>query len=227
MRKLLKDRDEAGRLLAGRLAAYTRHPDVIVLALPRGGVPLGWAVAQALAAPLDVLIVRKLGMPGHAEYAIGAVAGEGPWLFNAGELAALHLPRELVAAVAARERQEIARREALYRAGRPPPQLRGKTVILIDDGIATGATMHMAVWVVRAAKAAKIVVAVPVAPPEVCAALAPQVDELVCLRTPSPFISVGSWYRDFEQLSDEQVVALLTRGGQDAPARAGMQGFHA
>lgn len=221
MRTRLKDRCHAGRLLARRLAAHARRADAIVLALPRGGVPPGYIIAAALGLPLDVLQVRKLGLPGQPEFAIGAVGGDGACLVNTDALRHWGLPPALVAAEAAREQQVIARRQRDYRAGRPPPQLRGKTAILVDDGIATGATMRMAVRLARQGGAANIIVAVPVAPPEVRAALAAEVDELVCLRTPSPFYSVGHWYRDFAQVSDEQVAALLARAWSGAAGDAG------
>ena len=221
MRRRLRDRSEAGRLLARRLAAYARRADAIVLALPRGGVPLGDVIARTLALPLDLLLVRKLGLPGFPEYAIGAVAADGACLLNTAELLQFGVPPELVEAEAERERQEIARRERRYRAGRPPPELRGKAVILVDDGIATGATMRLAIRIARQAGAVRIVVAVPVAPPDECAALQAEADELVCLRTPSPFYAVGHWYRDFEQVGDEQVAGLLQRAwsGEAAPAQ--------
>lgn len=200
-------------MLARRLAAYAHRPDVVVLALPRGGVPLGCVIARALALPLDVLVVRKLALPGYPEYAVGAVASDGPFLLN--DVALAHgWAMQAIEAQAARERQEIARRERQYRTGRAALPLEGKTVILVDDGIATGATMRMAVRLARTAKAASVVVAVPVAPVDVCAALAAEVDQMLCLRTPSPFYSVGHWYRDFDQLNDAQVVRMLARAAQ-------------
>ncbi len=209
MKKLFKDRFHAGSLLARRLTAYARRPDVIVLALPRGGVPLGFTVAQALDVPLDIVLVRKIGLPGRPEYAIGAVAAAGPCLLKTNEIALLGVPMDMIEATIARERHEIARRETLYRAGRPAPQLQGKVVILVDDGIATGSTMHLAVRIVRQAQAAKIIIAVPVAASDACEALVPEVDILICLSTPQPFFSVGQWYEDFGQTSDEEVTHLL------------------
>ncbi|MGK5077928.1 phosphoribosyltransferase [Janthinobacterium sp. HLX7-2] len=214
MQKLFKNRFQAGNMLARRLADYVRHPDVIVLALPRGGVPLGYMVARALAAPLDVILVRKLGLPGQPEYAIGAVAGKGSYLLQTEELKLIGIPMGVVLAMVDREREEIARRETRYRTGKPALLLQGKNVILIDDGIATGSTMHMAIRVVRRAKPAKIIVAVPVAPSESCTALLPAVDALICLHTPTPFFSVGQWYEDFEQVSDEEVIRLLERAAR-------------
>jgi len=216
MRRRWKDRQQAGRWLARRLGGYAGRGDAIVLALPRGGVPLGYVIAQALALPLDLLLVRKLGLPGFPEYAVGAVAEDGARLLDTAGLQQFGVPPALIEAEAARERQELARRRHRYRGGRSPPQLRGKTVILVDDGIATGATMRLAVRVARDAGAARIVVAVPVAPPQECAVLAADADELVCLRTPSPFYSVGHWYLDFEQVSDEQVAGLLERAWKGA-----------
>ncbi|GJI99905.1 phosphoribosyl transferase [Duganella rhizosphaerae] len=222
MHKLFKDRLHAGKLLAQRLLAYARRPEVIVLALPRGGVPLGAVIARALAVPLDVLLVRKLGVPGYPECAIGAIAGDGQCLLNTGQVKLLGLPLDAIEAEARHEQDEIARRELRYREGRPAPQLEGKIVILVDDGIATGATMQMAIWLARQAKAAKIIVAVPVAPNEVFRTLNAEVDALVCLRTPSPFLSVGQCYQDFEQVSDEQVAQLLRQTRQRAaPQPAG------
>lgn len=209
MKTLFKNRYQAGSLLARRLTAYAKRPDVIVLALPRGGVPVGFTVAQALEVPLDFILVRKLGLPGQKEYAIGAIAAEGTCLLQTGEITMLGVPMGAVEAAAARERQEVARRETLYRGGRPGPQLRGKVALLVDDGIATGSTMQLAVWLVRRAQAAKIIVAVPVGARDSCAALASKVDGLVCLSTPQPFFSVGQWYEDFDQTSDEEVTRLL------------------
>lgn len=209
MKNLFKNRSHAGSLLAPRLTAYARRPDVIVLALPRGGVPLGFTVAQALDVPLDIIVVRKLGLPGHPEYAIGAVAAEGHCLLKTDEIALLQVPMGEIEAVIVRERKESARRENLYRGGRPAPQLRGKVVILVDDGIATGSTMRLAVSLVRRAQAAKIIVAVPVAPSDSCEAIAAEVDDFICLSKPQPFFSVGQWYEDFRQIGDEEVKRLL------------------
>jgi putative phosphoribosyl transferase len=216
MKKLFRNRFQAGSLLARRLGAYARRPDVIVLALPRGGVPLGFAVARALEVPLDIISVRKLGLPGHPEYAIGAVAAEGACLLKTGEIAMFGVPAEAIEALIEHERLEIARREALYRAGRPVAQLQDKVVILVDDGIATGSTMQLAVRLARRAHAAKIIVAVPVAANDTCAELAPEVDALICLRTPQPLYSVGQWYDDFGQTSDEEVTRLLRMARREA-----------
>lgn len=204
-----KDRSHAGKLLAQRLSAYAHRPDVLVLALPRGGVPVGFAVAQALGVALDVMLVRKLGMPGHEEYAMGAVGAGGVRVLQAGLVESGLVTAEAIEAASERELAEIARRERLYRAGRAPPELAGRCVIIVDDGIATGATLRAAVEVVRQSKVARLVVAAPVGAPDSVAALAPEVDEMVCLETPFGFHAVSQWYRHFDQTSDEEVQDLL------------------
>ncbi|HLI27301.1 MAG TPA: phosphoribosyltransferase [Chloroflexota bacterium] len=209
MWRRFRDRREAGRLLAARLAHYRGRPDVLVLALPRGGVPVGYEVARALGAPLDVFLVRKLGVPGHEELAMGAVASGGVQVLNDDVIAGLGLSERVVAAVTARELQELERRERLYRGARPPHEVHGRTVILVDDGLATGATMRAAIHALRSRGAARIVAAVPVAPPPTCAELRAEADEVVCLVTPEPFLAVGLWYEDFTQTSDDEVRALL------------------
>lgn len=208
---LYHDRAEAGRLLAGELKKYANRPDVLVLALPRGGVPVAHEVARALGAPLDVFIVRKLGVPGQEELALGAVATGGVRVLNGRVVQMLRIPEPVIDVIAEREMDEIARREREYRDGRPPPDVRGKTVILIDDGLATGATMLAAVRALRQLEPARVVVAVPIAAPETCEALRAQVDEMVCSATPEPFHAVGLWYEDFSQTSDEEVRDLLAR----------------
>lgn len=215
MTSRFRNRREAGRLLASRLSAYASRSDVIVLALPRGGVPVAYEVATALNAPLDVFLVRKLGIPGHEEYALGAIASGGVRVINEDLVRALRLPPAVIDAIAAREQQELERRERLYRADRPPPDVRGRTVILVDDGLATGATMLAAVQALRKEGAARIVVAVPVASPDTCEALGREVDDIVCAITPEPFHAVGLWYEDFAQTTDEEVRDLLARA---APA---------
>lgn len=202
------DRADAGRRLAQKLAAY-KDSGALVLALPRGGVPVALEVARALHAPLDVFVVRKLGVPGHEELAMGAIASGGLRVLNEETIAQLHIDRETVDAVTAAESAELRRRETEYRDGRPPPQVTGKTVILIDDGLATGASMYAAIMALRTAKPKEIVVAVPVAPAETCAALAREVDEIVCAATPEPFRGVGAWYGDFRQVSDAEVREML------------------
>jgi predicted phosphoribosyltransferase len=207
--RVFRNRADAGRRLATLLGAYAGRPDVIVLALPRGGVPVGAEVARALGAPLDVFLVRKLGVPGHEELAMGAIASGGVRVLNEDVVTALHIPPAVVDAVAAREEAELSRREALYRGDRPPPDLRGRVVILVDDGLATGSTMRAAAAAVRGQGPARIVVAVPVAAAETCAELRAQVDELVGALTPEPFFAVGVWYEDFSQTTDEEVRTLL------------------
>jgi len=209
-----RDRREAGRALAAKLAAYAHRPDVLVLALPRGGVPVAYDVARALGAPLDVFIVRKLGIPGHEELAMGAVATGGVRVLNEQVVHALNIPDHVIDAVTAWEQQELARRERLYRGDRPPPDVRGRTVILVDDGLATGASMHAAIAALRRQQPAHIVVAVPIAAPETCDALRAEVDDVVCAITPEPFHAVGLWYDDFSQTTDEEVGDLLARAAQ-------------
>lgn len=206
---IFQDRRDAGRKLAEKLSAYAGRPDVLVLALPRGGVPVAYEVARALDAPLDVFIVRKLGLPGHEELAIGAIASGGVRVLNEDIVRGLRIPQSVIDAVAERELRELERRERAYRGDRPPPEVRGRTVILIDDGLATGASMRAAVAALRAQNPAQIIVAVPTAAPETCAALEPEVDKVICATMPEPFYGVGRWYEDFSQTSDEEVRALL------------------
>jgi erythromycin esterase-like protein/predicted phosphoribosyltransferase len=213
-----RDRAEAGRLLADRLREYAGRDDVIVLALPRGGVPVAFEIAKALAAPLDVFVVRKLGVPGHEELALGAIASGGVRVVNRRLVETLAIPADWVEAIEAKESRELARRERNYRGERPPPELAGRTVILVDDGLATGSTMLAAVRAVKQERPARVVVAVPVAPQEVCAALRSEADEVACLLTPAAFQSVGTWYDDFSQTSDEEVRALLQRSRQPPAA---------
>lgn len=212
MRLPFRDRAEAGLALAGILEAdYGGRPDVLVLALPRGGVPVGFEVARSLGAPLDVFLVRKLGVPGREELAMGAIASGGVRVLNDEVVRALRIPESALAAAEADERAELARRERAYRDDLPPPEVRGRTVILVDDGLATGTTMRSAVAALRALGPARLVVAVPVAAAETCAALRPEVDEVVCAATPEPFRAVGLWYHDFTQTTDEEVRMLLAR----------------
>jgi predicted phosphoribosyltransferase len=208
---LFRDRREAGRLLAAKLTAYANRPDVIVLALPRGGVPVADEVARALGAPLDVFVVRKLGVPGSEELAMGAVATGGVRVLNDQLVNRLGIPDHLIDAVAVREGQELARRERLYRGGRPPLDVRDRTVILVDDGLATGATMHAAIAALRQLHPARIVVAVPTASPETYEEMRAEVDDVICAITPEAFQAVGRWYQDFAQTTDEEVQDLLTR----------------
>lgn len=217
---IYRDRTHAGRVLAERLGGYRGRPETIVLALPRGGVPVGCEVAEALGAPVDVFLVRKLGVPGHEELAMGAIATGGVTVLNDDVLGDLALGEDAVRAVAEREERELARREAAFRGGRPPPDLAGKIAVLVDDGLATGSTMRAAVAAVRRLGPARVVVAVPVAAPETVALVAREVDEIVCPETPSPFYAVGVWYQDFAQTTDEEVRALLERARARAPADA-------
>ena len=213
---VFRDRRHAGGVLAQLLAGYANRSGVIVLALPRGGMPVAYEVAKALHAPLDVFVVRKLGVPGHEEYAMGAIASGGVRVLNDEIVRRLGIPDAAVDAVARSEQSELERRERLFRAGRPPPDARGRTVILVDDGLATGSTMLAAVRAVRAQQPARIVVAVPTAAAETCAQLRSEADEVVCATTPEPFRAVGMWYDDFSQTSDEEVRELLARAEQDA-----------
>jgi predicted phosphoribosyltransferase len=215
-----RDRIEAGRQLAQKLMHYANRPDVLVLALPRGGVPVAYEVARALNAPLDVFLVRKLGVPGHEELAMGAVATGGVRVLNEQIVRALRIPDYVIDAVAAWEEQELARREQLYRGNRPPPDVRGKTVILVDDGLATGSTMQAAVKALRQQQPGRIVVAVPTASPEACDALKLEADEVICAVTPQPFYAVGLWYQDFTQTTDEEVREFLARSATAAPQPA-------
>lgn len=210
---LFQNRTTAGQVLAEKLAAYINRPDVVVLGLPRGGVPVAFEVAKALHAPLDVFLVRKLGVPGQEELAMGAIASGGVRVLNYDIVETLHLSEAVIERVTARQQQELERRERLYRQNRPFPQLRDRTVILVDDGLATGATMRAAVEAVKLHQPAAIVVAVPVASPETNRDLATQVNEIVCVETPAPFYSVGSWYDLFPQTTDTQVRELLQQAG--------------
>src|SRR3954470_7828515 len=212
------DRLEAGRVLARKLGQYADRPDVLVLALPRGGVPVAYEVALALGAPLDVFLVRKLGVPGHEELALSAIATGGVRLLNPDVVHGLRIPPEVIDRVAATERAELERREREYRGDRPPPDVRGKTVILIDDGLATGASMRAGVAALRQGQPARVVVAVPIAAPSTCAEFQDEVDEVICARTPEPFYSVGLWYDDFAQTTDEEVRDLLRRAARDHDA---------
>jgi erythromycin esterase-like protein/predicted phosphoribosyltransferase len=213
-----RNRTEAGRLLAERLRGYAGRDDVIVLGLPRGGVPVAHEIAQALGVPLDVFLVRKLGVPGHEELAFGAIATGGTRVLNKQLLESLDVPAEWIEAVDAKERRELDRRERLYRGDRPPPEIAGKTVILVDDGLATGSTMLAAVHALRQDDPARIVVAVPVGDPGVCEALGKVADEVVCLSTPRPLGAVGRWYDDFGQTTDDEVRDLLARARRPPPA---------
>src|SRR6266487_1235109 len=215
MERAFLNRTEAGRLLAEKLEKYAGRDDVIVLGLPRGGVPVAYEVAKRLHAPLDVFIVRKLGVPGFEELAAGAIASGGVRVLNQDVMRAIPYADEAIEAVTAKETAELERREQLYREGRPPPELRDQIVILVDDGLATGATMRAAVKALRQQGAAKIVVAVPVAPPDTCHELEERADETICLSTPEFFQAVGQYYEDFSQTSDEDVRELLSQAAQN------------
>jgi predicted phosphoribosyltransferase len=206
---LFLDRRQAGRKLATRLGKYAGRHDVIVLALPRGGIHVGFEVAQALAAPLDVFVVRKLGVPGHEELAMGAIASGGALSINHDVVSALSISKRELNDVAEAEAAEVKWRERLYREGRPPPELHGKTVLVVDDGLATGSTMFAAILALRELGPARIVVAVPVAPSLTSQEMEAQADEVVCLATPEPFFSVGQFYENFDQTTNDEVRSLL------------------
>jgi predicted phosphoribosyltransferase len=217
---LYRDRFEAGQRLATKLMTYANRQDVLVLALPRGGVPVAYEVAKALQAPLDVFIVRKLGVPGREELAMGAIATGGIRVLNETVVSMLHIPERIIDAVTAREQQELERREHLYRDDRPAPAVQDHIVILIDDGLATGSTMRAAIAALRLQHPARIVVAVPVAAPSTCEELGREVDEIVCAQTPEPFYGVGLWYQDFSQTTDEEAHDLLIQSEQEKPVTA-------
>ena len=204
-----RDRVEAGEELAARLTAYRDRDDVLVLGLPRGGVPVAREVARALGVPFDVYVVRKLGVPGHEELAMGAIATGGVRQVNRDVVEALGIPPNVIDAVAAREQVELDRREQEYRGTRRALLLTNKTVILVDDGLATGSTMRAAVVAVRQQQPARVIVAVPVGAASTCADLATEADDVICVRTPDPFVAVGLWYRDFTPTTDHEVRALL------------------
>ncbi|HKB09432.1 MAG TPA: phosphoribosyltransferase [Vicinamibacterales bacterium] len=220
------DRRDAGRELASRLQDYKNRPDVVVLALPRGGVPVAYEVAKELNAALDVFVVRKLGMPGHPEFAIGAIASGGVEVLSEEVIRWYGVPEAAIAAIVAQERAELDRREREYRR-RPMTELRGRTVILVDDGLATGASMRAAVRAVRALGPTSVVVAVPVGAPQTCAEFTDISDEVVCARMPPQFSAVGQWYHDFSQTTDEEVRALLDDAARQAAPRPPQETTHA
>jgi predicted phosphoribosyltransferase len=215
MERAFPNRIEAGRLLAEKLEKYAGRDDVIVLGLPRGGVPVANEVAKRLHAPLDVFIVRKLGVPGFEELAAGAIASGGVRVLNEDVMRAIPHAEQAIEAVTARETTELQRREQTYREGRPGPELRDRIAILVDDGLATGATMRAAVKALRQCRAAKIVVAVPVGPPDTCHEIEAEADETICLNMPEFFQAVGQYYEDFSQTTDENVRELLTSAMQE------------
>ena len=211
---IFKDRSDAGRQLAAQLKRYANRGDVLVLALPRGGVPVAYEVARELKASLEIFLVRKLGVPGYEELAMGAIASGGVRVINEDVVRQFNIPGEVIEAVAADEQRELERRERAYRDNRPPPDVKGQIAILIDDGLATGSTMRAAATALRKQAPARIVVAVPVSSPEICDEFRSEVDEIVCAVTPEPFRGVGLWYEDFSQTTDDEVRELLARQPQ-------------
>ncbi len=212
---LFQDRADAGRQLAAQLSEFASRPDVMVLALPRGGVPVGYEVARALNAPLDVFVVRKLGVPWQPELAMGAIASGGTRVMNADVVHGLGIPHEEVDRVAAREQKELEARERAYRGDRLPLDVKGKTVILVDDGLATGSSMRAAALALRERNPDRVIIAVPVAAAQTCAELRAEGHEVVCAATPEPFMAVGQWYREFSQTTDEEVRDLLARAARE------------
>jgi predicted phosphoribosyltransferase len=208
---LYRNRAEAGRKLAEYLLRYKDLPNVLVLALPRGGVPVAYSVARALRVPLDILVVRKLGVPGHEEMALGAIATGGVRVLNDDIIRQYNFSEDVIEQVTRREAKELERRERLYRNGRPPPQVRDQTIILVDDGLATGSSMRVAIRALRHMQPAKIIAAVPVGAAETCDEIRDDADEVVCAARPEPFLAVGHWYGDFSQTSDDEVRELLRR----------------
>jgi putative phosphoribosyl transferase len=223
MEKRFRDRTEAGRLLAQKLRDYSGRSDVLVLALPRGGVPVAFEVARELGVPLDVFLVRKLGVPGHDELAMGAIASGGVSVLNEDVIHYLRLPIEVIDAVAAKEQRELERRELVYRGERAEPEIRGQTILLVDDGLATGSTMRAAVAALRQQQPAQIVVAVPIAAPETCDEFRAEVDKIICAVTPEPFYAVGLWYEDFSQTTDDEVSDYLRRAAKSGKANQATQ----
>jgi putative phosphoribosyl transferase len=208
---IFRDRRDAGRQLASKLGEYARRDDVVVLALPRGGVPVAYEVANALNAPLDIYLVRKLGVPGHEELAMGAIAPGGTRVLNRTTINYLKISDRAIEEVAEKEQRELERRTRAYRDNLAPIDIRDKVVILVDDGLATGATMHAAAIALKASQPSKVIVAVPVASHEACESFRREVDEVVCAITPEPFYGVGQWYLNFSQTTDEEVRELLDR----------------
>jgi putative phosphoribosyl transferase len=213
-----RNRIEAGERLTERLLAYARRPDVLVLALPRGGVPVAYEVARALDAPLDVFVVRKLGVPGREELAMGAIASGGILVLNDDVVGALRIPERVIDAVASRETRELRWRERSYRGNRPPLEIDNRTVILVDDGMATGSTMRAAIEALRRLAPARIIVAIPTAAPAARAEIGLEADECICCETPDPFYAVGVWYEDFSQTTDEEVRDLLEHAALEITA---------
>lgn len=215
---LFKDRVDAGRKLAKELSKYANRPDVLILALPRGGVPVAFEVAKELNVKMDVFIVRKLGVPGNEELAMGAIASDNIRVLNDDVIRSFHISEQVIDSVAANELSEIKRRERTYRGDRPKPEISGSTIILIDDGLATGATMRAAAAALKTKNPAKIVVAVPTAAPDTCRFFEKKVDEVICVATPEPFYGVGAWYENFSQTADKEVCELLDKA-RSLPAK--------
>jgi putative phosphoribosyl transferase len=216
MAPLFRNRTEAGQVLGGLVSRAVSDANARVLALPRGGVPVGLEVARALHAKLDIFLVRKLGLPGHEELAIGAIASGGVQVLNQDLVAELGVPEEVIGRLAAREQNELERRERLYRGTRPPVEVRDRTVVLVDDGLATGATMKAAAKALRAQGPREIVVAVPVASQEASGDLQHLADKVICAETPEPFVAVGAWYQDFAQITDQEVQRLLSQAEHES-----------
>jgi putative phosphoribosyl transferase len=216
---LFRDRTEAGRVLADRLSAYAKYPDAVVLALPRGGVPVAFEIAEALNLPLDIVVVRKLGLPGHEEFAMGAIASGGARVLNQDLIHQLSLSDEIIEHIVAREQRELERRERTYRGQRPVLDVRDHIVIIVDDGLATGSSMRAAIAALRQKRPAKLIVAVPVGARMTCSELEALADEVICLEMPENFSAVGLWYRDFSQITDEEVNNLLERNRKNSEAR--------
>lgn len=225
MQALFADRRDGGRVLGRMLEGLRGRDDVVVLALPRGGVPVGFELARALGAPLDVFMVRKLGVPVQPELAMGAVASGGVRVLNPSVVRGLRIPAEVIDEETRREVEELRRRERAYRGGRPPPEVRGRTVVLVDDGLATGSTMRAAAAAVKQMGPARVIVAVPVGAAETCELLRREVDEVVCAATPEDFFSVGAWYEDFAQTTDEEVRELLEQAEEERRRRAAAGGM--
>ena len=218
---IFRNRSDAGRFLANKLSHYVGEPDLVVLALPRGGVPVAYEVAKKLQAPLDVFLVRKLGVPGHEEAAMGAIASGGIVVLNEDALRALHIPEPIIDDVIERERQELLRREAVYRKGLPEIDVSDRVVILVDDGLATGSTMRAGAQALRKQQPKRLVAAVPVGAPDTCDEFRSEVDEIVCGVEPEQFYAVGLWYEDFSQTTDEEVQQLLDEAAEWSPTHAG------
>jgi len=208
---IFRDRTEAGQILASKLTKYVNQVDTVILALPRGGVPVAYEIGKELGLPIDIFVVRKLGVPGHEELAMGAIASGGVRHINRDVVDQLRIDSETIDAASRREQKEIERRERLYRSQRPSVDVRNKTVILVDDGLATGSTMRAAIAALRQHRPARIVVAVPTAAPQTCSEIADEVDEIICAATPETFYAVGQWYQEFSQTTDDEVRELLAR----------------